>query len=334
MFIAGLREFTGKVPVAYSDQKEFFINSLRRMSEHLLDLKKATLEEASETFTGKLGRGLVTAETLAEFKELLDKTVSAGDFALIIGSMIGSPELIRKRLAALAPFSLVEEEKKTRGRDPEAERHIGNAYARMNFAPLVKELGASPDDRTLDAVLSKARAEVAEYCCLYHIPLDSGDTFTPFSLLHVDAALAATYRLLSDIRKRMYLKGPGERSVLIVDDDEAIIELLEFLVRKEGFRVEKAVDGEEALKKAKALHPDLILLDMMLPKYGGYEILRELQDGDTSDIPIVIITGRSSDRSTVEMLKRESNIKDLLEKPVKQHVLTALLHSLLEKRAK
>ena len=42
----------------------------------------------------------------------------------------------------------------------------------------------------------------------------------------------------------------------------------------------------------------------MLPKYGGYEVLRELQDGDTADIPIVIVTGRCSDRSTLEMIKR------------------------------
>ena len=80
MFIARLREFTGKVPVAYSSQKEFFINSLRRMSEHLVDLKKATLSEAAGNFAGKLDKGSVTDKTLVEFKELLEKIVSGKDF--------------------------------------------------------------------------------------------------------------------------------------------------------------------------------------------------------------------------------------------------------------
>jgi DNA-binding response OmpR family regulator len=125
---------------------------------------------------------------------------------------------------------------------------------------------------------------------------------------------------------------PGEKLVLIVDDDDSVRELLDFVVRKEGFKIEKAADGEEALSKAKALHPDLILLDLMLPKYGGFEILRELQSDDTVDIPIVIITGRYTDRSTSEMIKQEPNVKDFVEKPVKPQVLCAILHTLLKTR--
>ncbi|HAH31900.1 MAG TPA: hypothetical protein DCL44_06260 [Elusimicrobia bacterium] len=125
---------------------------------------------------------------------------------------------------------------------------------------------------------------------------------------------------------------PEEKLILIVDDDESVLDLLSFLVHKEGFKVEKASDGEEALAKAKALHPDLMLLDLMLPKYGGFEILRELQDDDTSDIAIVIVTGRYTDRSTSEMIKQEPNVKDFVEKPVKPHVLAALLHTLLKTR--
>ena len=125
---------------------------------------------------------------------------------------------------------------------------------------------------------------------------------------------------------------PEEKRILIVDDDESVWDLLYYIVRREGFIVEKASDGEEALSKAKILHPALILLDLMLPKLGGFEILRELQEGDTADIPIVIVTSRCMDRSTEEMLKREPNVKDFLEKPVKPQVLTALLHALLKTR--
>jgi DNA-binding response OmpR family regulator len=122
---------------------------------------------------------------------------------------------------------------------------------------------------------------------------------------------------------------PADKLVLIVDDDESVRELIEFIVKKEGFRTEKAADGEEALTKARAVNPDLMLLDLMLPKFGGFEILRELQGDETGGIPIVIITGRYTDRSTSDMIKQEPNVKDFIEKPVKPQILTALIHKLL-----
>ncbi len=123
---------------------------------------------------------------------------------------------------------------------------------------------------------------------------------------------------------------PADKLVLIVDDDESVRDLIEFIVKKEGFRVEKAADGEEALSKARSVNPDLILLDLMLPKFGGFEILRELQSDETGTIPIVIITGRYTDRSTSDMIKQEPNVKDFLEKPLKPQVLSILLHKLLK----
>lgn len=122
---------------------------------------------------------------------------------------------------------------------------------------------------------------------------------------------------------------PADKLVLIVDDDESVRELLEFVVKKEGFKVDKAVDGEEALNKARQINPDLILLDLMLPKFGGFEILRELQNDETSSIPIVIITGRYTDRSTAEMIRQEPNVKDFFEKPVKPQLIAAILHKVL-----
>ncbi len=122
---------------------------------------------------------------------------------------------------------------------------------------------------------------------------------------------------------------PADKLVLIVDDDESVRDLIEFIVKKEGFMVEKAADGEEALSKARSASPDIILLDLMLPKFGGFEILRELQSDETGSIPIVIITGRYTDRSTSDMIKQEPNVRDFLEKPVKPQILSALLHKLL-----
>jgi len=125
---------------------------------------------------------------------------------------------------------------------------------------------------------------------------------------------------------------PEDKLILIVDDDESVWDVLYYIVRKEGFRVEKASDGAEAMEKARLLHPALIILDLMLPGSGGFEVLRELQAEDTLDIPIILVSGRRMDLSTLEMLKHESNVKEFLEKPVKPQVLAALLHSLLKTR--
>lgn len=122
---------------------------------------------------------------------------------------------------------------------------------------------------------------------------------------------------------------PSDKTILIVDDDDSVRELIEFIVKKEGFKTATTGDGKDAVYKAKTLMPDLILLDLMLPKYGGFEILRELQGDETADIPIIIITGRYTDRSTSEMIKQEPNVKDFIEKPVKPPVLAALVHKIL-----
>lgn len=128
---------------------------------------------------------------------------------------------------------------------------------------------------------------------------------------------------------------PDEKAklVLIIDDDDGVRDLLTFMVKKEGFRAEVAVDGEEGVQKAERLRPDLILLDLMMPRYGGFEVLRQLQGSDLSRIPIVIITGRYTDRSTAEMIRQESNVVDFLEKPLKPSVFVSTLERLLRPRA-
>lgn len=123
---------------------------------------------------------------------------------------------------------------------------------------------------------------------------------------------------------------PKDKLIVVVDDDDSVRELLEFLVRKEGFNVETAADGEEGLGKIQKLIPDLVILDLMLPRYGGFEILRQLQQGDTSRVPIIIVTGRYTDRTTADMIRQESNVMDFLEKPIKANVLAMSLHKILK----
>ena len=104
--------------------------------------------------------------------------------------------------------------------------------------------------------------------------------------------------------------------ILVVDDDEGVRELMTFLLTQRGHRVETAVDGEDAVRRTQTLRPDLIVLDLMLPRYGGFELLRHLQKGALARVPIIIVTGRYTDRSTEELIRQESNVVELIEKPL------------------
>ena len=122
------------------------------------------------------------------------------------------------------------------------------------------------------------------------------------------------------------------RTVLVVDDDESLLDIVEHVERREGFRTDRAVDGPEALRKAEALMPDLILLDFMLPGKGGYEVVRELQATGNGGIPVIVITGRQLDDKQIALVRLESNVKEFLTKPLRPAVLAALIHSILKTR--
>lgn len=128
------------------------------------------------------------------------------------------------------------------------------------------------------------------------------------------------------------LGDPADKVVLVVDDDESIRAVMDHILKKEGFKVEMAEDGDVALRKINAVRPSLILLDLMLPRYGGFEILRQLQSGECAMTPIVVVTGRYTDRSTSEMIRQESNVVGFMEKPVQPAVLAATLHRILKTR--
>lgn len=124
----------------------------------------------------------------------------------------------------------------------------------------------------------------------------------------------------------------ADKLVLIVDDDKGVRELLEILVRREGFRVETSADGEDALARARKSLPHLILLDLMLPKSGGFEVLHELQAEETAGIPVIVMTGRNMDGSTADLIRRESNVREFIEKPLKTELLASLIHRTLKTR--
>ena len=128
-------------------------------------------------------------------------------------------------------------------------------------------------------------------------------------------------------------KSPGDpktKRVLIVDDDADLRDLLVTVIKSEGFNVETAIHGLEALDKiSSSWKPDLIMLDLMLPRLGGYEVIRKLQEGGTTRIPVLVMTGRYTDQKTFDMIKQEPNVAAFMEKPVHPSKLTKLLHSVL-----
>lgn len=124
----------------------------------------------------------------------------------------------------------------------------------------------------------------------------------------------------------------SDHLVLIVDDDESLLDLMDHVVKKEGFRTDRAMDGQEALRKVEALEPSLIILDFMLPGLSGYEALRELQARGFGSVPIVVVTGRFLDKGQVQSVLQESNVKDFMEKPVRPAMLSAALHRILRTR--
>lgn len=128
------------------------------------------------------------------------------------------------------------------------------------------------------------------------------------------------------------LADPKDKLVLVVDDDESILDLLEHMVKKEGFKVERAADGQEAVRKVEALSPSMIILDFMLPGMGGYEVVKELQSGDGRNIPILVITGRKVDPQTVDMIRQEPNVRDYIEKPIRPAKIMSQIHSVLKTR--
>jgi len=86
----------------------------------------------------------------------------------------------------------------------------------------------------------------------------------------------------------------GKR-ILIVDDEPHILRTLEDLLAAEGYIVYKAADGKKALEQADAMLPDLIILDVMMPKLDGFEVLKRLKKSDkTMDIPIIMLTVKST----------------------------------------
>ncbi|MCI5775987.1 MAG: response regulator YycF [Aerococcus sp.] len=109
------------------------------------------------------------------------------------------------------------------------------------------------------------------------------------------------------------------RKILVVDDEKAISDIIAFNLEKEGYETRKAYDGEEALEVFEAYQPDLVLLDVMLPKKDGLEVCRDIRK--VSQVPIIMLTAKGEEIDKV--LGLEMGADDYITKPFSNRELSA-----------
>ncbi|MCE7871023.1 response regulator [bacterium CPR1] len=104
------------------------------------------------------------------------------------------------------------------------------------------------------------------------------------------------------------------KTILVADDEPFVLRSLEFILKKEGYRVLTAVDGLEALEKALADRPDLLLLDIQMPRMDGNSVCRQLRDHpERKDVYIVMITAKGQEADRLNSL--ESGANEYITKP-------------------
>ena len=118
-----------------------------------------------------------------------------------------------------------------------------------------------------------------------------------------------------------------QKTILIVEDEKFILEILEFNLQKEGYKTITAYDGQQAIQLFEKLQPDLILLDLMLPKIDGLEVCKRIRK--SSDVPIIMLTAK--DEEIDKVLGLEIGADDYLTKPFSNRELLARIKAILRR---
>lgn len=121
-----------------------------------------------------------------------------------------------------------------------------------------------------------------------------------------------------------------KQTILVVDDEQDLLDLIEYNLKKEGFDVLKAEDGEEGIRMARKHGPDLVLLDIMMPNMDGIEVL-EIMRGDErlKRIPIIFLTARGDEKTEVEGLNKGGD--DYITKPISTTKLISRIKAVLRR---
>lgn len=122
----------------------------------------------------------------------------------------------------------------------------------------------------------------------------------------------------------------AEKTILVVDDEKDLLDLIEYNLKKEGFNVLKAENGKEGIDRAKEFHPDLVLMDIMMPKMDGMETVERMRsDDDLKSIPIIFLTARSDEKTEVEGLNKGGD--DYITKPISTTKLISRIKAVLRR---
>ena len=120
------------------------------------------------------------------------------------------------------------------------------------------------------------------------------------------------------------------KKILIVDDEKDILEFLSYNLKKEGFSIYTASDGLEGLEKTKKIKPDLIIVDLMMPKMNGIEMCENIRnDKKLGNVIILFLTARSEDYTQIAAL--DSGADDFLKKPIKPKLLISKVKSIMRR---
>ncbi|HYZ63263.1 MAG TPA: phosphate regulon transcriptional regulator PhoB [Acetobacteraceae bacterium] len=122
----------------------------------------------------------------------------------------------------------------------------------------------------------------------------------------------------------------GKPVVLVVEDEASLATMLRYNLEKQGFRVEEAVDGQEAMARIAESPPDIVLLDWMLPVMSGIEVCRQIRRRPaTRDLPVIMVTARTEDQDAVRGLNTGAD--DYITKPFNMDALLARMRALLRR---
>ncbi|MFN1835561.1 response regulator transcription factor [Balneola sp. MJW-20] len=122
----------------------------------------------------------------------------------------------------------------------------------------------------------------------------------------------------------------AEQTILVVDDEKDLLDLIEYNLKKEGFKVLKAENGEQGIEKAREHKPDLVLLDIMMPKMDGLEAVEIMRkDDDLRNIPIIFLTARSDEKTEVEGLDKGGD--DYITKPISTTKLISRIKAVMRR---
>lgn len=120
------------------------------------------------------------------------------------------------------------------------------------------------------------------------------------------------------------------KKILIVDDEPDILEIIQYNLFKEGYTIEKAKDGLEALDKAKIFKPDLIILDIMMPRMNGVEVCKTLRSKPEYDDTLIIFLTAMSDEAS-QVLGLETGADDYVNKPISPKVLVSRVNAIFRR---